>query len=228
MQESMQLPTQAELDNPFLKLVSTTDAGVEEVVVETVEEACAHPQPESTEDLQKRHAAEKLCEQAIDRANQIIHAKDALITWAMDLVDLKDSLTETNDRVRELKNEIDESQSSLIEAARHLKQLCDSDLFSPSRKPVDANCEAAPGESQVPPGSDQDESWREYPLKNLSLPDTLRQALAENPGHPILTVGDIQAWTAKGKLLIDIPRVGQAKAEKIEQALEAFWASRKR
>lgn len=212
MQESLELPTQAELNNPFLKLASTTAGGGGHADEESI------PQPDDASEFQNHPD-----QQAIDKAKKIIAAKDALIMWAMELVDLKDNLAQTNDRIRDLKSEIEESQSSLIEAARHLKQL--TETWQDTGEVVDADYQTNPADTQSQPATD--ESWRAFPLKSLSLPDTLRQALAENPGHPILTVGDIQAWTAKGKLLIDIPRVGQAKAEKIEQALETFWASRK-
>jgi hypothetical protein len=76
---------------------------------------------------------------------------------------------------------------------------------------------------------DSDESWRSASLLNdLGLPPGLCELLSENPEKTIKTVGDITDWTSKGKNLTDIPKIGQSKADKIQDALEKFWERRQR
>src|SRR5262245_24639682 len=68
------------------------------------------------------------------------------------------------------------------------------------------------------------EQWRAHPVTELGLPDFVATLLQE---AGLDTVGQIADWTSAGKLLTDIPNVGEKKAEAIEQALERFWGDRK-
>lgn len=61
------------------------------------------------------------------------------------------------------------------------------------------------------------------PLAETAIPPGLIEKLAE---HKITTVRELAAFTAE-KQLTDIKGIGQGKAEKIEDAMEAFWASSK-
>lgn len=71
----------------------------------------------------------------------------------------------------------------------------------------------------------EDDDWREIEVGVLSdLPESLVNKLMESD---LGTIGALADYTASGKLLIDIKGIGQAKVEKIEAALEKFWASRK-
>jgi hypothetical protein len=71
--------------------------------------------------------------------------------------------------------------------------------------------------------TDADDSWQSFPVGKLDLPPSLVQILTED--NSIRTVGDISKWTARNRLT-DLKKVGEAKAEKIEEALGKFWASR--
>jgi predicted flap endonuclease-1-like 5' DNA nuclease len=68
-----------------------------------------------------------------------------------------------------------------------------------------------------------DDAWRHTPLADLGLPPAIVETLTE---AELTTFGQLADWTAAGKELTDIPRIGPAKAEKIEEATEDFWARR--
>ena len=73
--------------------------------------------------------------------------------------------------------------------------------------------------------SKSDEPWRETHvdvLTNHGLSPAIVAALVE---AELGTIGAIADWTATDKKLTDIPRIGAAKAEKIEAALDLFWAA---
>lgn len=71
----------------------------------------------------------------------------------------------------------------------------------------------------------EDESWRTTSLRDeLGLPPGICNLLEENPGKTIKTVGDISDWGNSGKDLTDIPKIGPAKVEQINNALDKFWA----
>lgn len=69
-----------------------------------------------------------------------------------------------------------------------------------------------------------DESWKAVEIGELDVPDGILNKLIE---AEIETIGDLANWNESGKLLTDIEGIGQAKAEKIEAALDKFWAERK-
>lgn len=65
--------------------------------------------------------------------------------------------------------------------------------------------------------------WRSTPIESLDLPESICNALRENPKMTIATIGDLSDWCKQRNLLTDIKKIGSAKAEKIEAALEKFW-----
>lgn len=71
------------------------------------------------------------------------------------------------------------------------------------------------------------EQWQTMTIDTLNISDAIKAALRENPDKTIALVKDIGDWTASGKLLTDIPKVGQKKAEQVEAALDEFWAKYK-
>jgi hypothetical protein len=64
------------------------------------------------------------------------------------------------------------------------------------------------------------EDWRAFPVAQLGLPEKLVDAMAE---AELFNVGDVNDFTMSGKRFIDIKGIGQAKAEKIDDALLKFW-----
>ncbi len=71
---------------------------------------------------------------------------------------------------------------------------------------------------------DADESWKAVSIDELQLPGKLPQYLRE---AGIENVGHLAEYTGSGKWLTDIPHVGKAKAEEIENAMTAFWEKRR-
>ena len=66
--------------------------------------------------------------------------------------------------------------------------------------------------------------WQLYSLAAMTdIPAAVRQALAD---ANLNTMGELAEYTKRNRLT-DIPGVGPAKAEKIEDALEKFWAAQK-
>lgn len=62
--------------------------------------------------------------------------------------------------------------------------------------------------------------WRDTPIEELGLPETIDTALRE---AEIKTIGDIASHAEQFDLTV-IPGIGPAKAEQIEKALDRFWA----
>lgn len=79
-------------------------------------------------------------------------------------------------------------------------------------------------------GDDDDDDQRsllvEGPWKEAPLADLFDGAMLKSLNKAGLkTVGDLAAWSASDKRLIDIPGIGGAKAEQIEETMERFWES---
>jgi hypothetical protein len=69
------------------------------------------------------------------------------------------------------------------------------------------------------------EAWRETAVDVLTshgLPGAIAEKLDDAGFH---TIGDLADWTTANNSLTAIAGVGLKKAEKIEQALESFWAT---
>ncbi len=64
------------------------------------------------------------------------------------------------------------------------------------------------------------QSWRDVPLSELDIPAGILRLLYE---ADIETVGQLADYTITGKPLTSIAGIGEAKAERIEEALEKFW-----
>lgn len=71
--------------------------------------------------------------------------------------------------------------------------------------------------------SDSDEAWRAVEIGVINVPESILNKLIE---AGIETVGQLADWSENGKKLTDIDGIGLAKVEKIEAAMDEFWASR--
>lgn len=74
----------------------------------------------------------------------------------------------------------------------------------------------------LPTEERQDDSWKSISVSELKLQKSLETILVED--NSIKTIGDIAEWT-RWKQLTDLKKVGEAKAEKIQEALDRFWTS---
>lgn len=93
----------------------------------------------------------------------------------------------------------------------------------PRREPLFDGLAGGQGEKETTESSESEgEDWKSCPVLDLSLPDSIVSLLLE---ADLETVGDLAAWTEQYQLT-DVQGIGEAKAEKIEEALSQFWASR--
>lgn len=89
---------------------------------------------------------------------------------------------------------------------------------------VEVKTSEAPAAAAGPAAGPVDpNAWRAVPISDLDLLPGLVAILAENPSKPIKTIGDLADWTSARRPLTEISKVGEAKAEKIEAALDGFW-----
>lgn len=72
-------------------------------------------------------------------------------------------------------------------------------------------------------GDGKDERWKGWPLSKLGLKP---RTLANLEDADLFTVGQLAAWSLKGRPLTDLGGIGEAKAGEIDDALTAFWAER--
>ncbi len=133
-----------------------------------------------------------------------------------------------------LKKQREEAVSELAQLTRNSPDACPAmfRVVTQAGASAQANAttdektgEVATGQTQttLSTGGDGDESWRTVTLASLNLSPGILEILAESD---ITTIGHITDHTAGGWRLTDIAKIGEAKAEKIEQALESFWRSR--
>lgn len=68
-----------------------------------------------------------------------------------------------------------------------------------------------------------DEAWRTVFVGDLGLGDTITEKLIQ---ADINELGKLADWSNSGKQLTDLPGIGAQSAEKIQDALTAFWKKR--
>ncbi|GAB4136632.1 MAG: hypothetical protein Kow0040_22840 [Thermogutta sp.] len=85
---------------------------------------------------------------------------------------------------------------------------------------IDAVPERQPLIDGTEPASDD---WESTPIERLALGPAIDSALHE---YGVYTIGLIADWTAADRRLTDINGIGEAEAERIEQALDIFWKER--
>lgn len=67
---------------------------------------------------------------------------------------------------------------------------------------------------------DDEGAWRDVQTSELDLPDILAQKLVD---MNLLTMGDIADWRNDGHEWEEIPGVGEGKAQRLDEAVEAFF-----
>lgn len=97
----------------------------------------------------------------------------------------------------------------------------------PEAKPEALPAPEAATEPEAAPAAD-DESWRSLDIGGLNLKAAVQDKLRSAGIDTIGGLSDYLKPNAAGfvKRLTDLPGIGQAKAEAIEEALMGFWASR--
>jgi hypothetical protein len=123
----------------------------------------------------------------------------------------RDEFTAKNDAAKAAKARFESRREELEDAVRSLLKP-DPQARLPFSDPAPAEPDAKPA---------ADESWRDEPLSALDLPAKTVESIEK---AEVRTIGQLADWTNSGKLLTDLPGVGEAKAQKIHDALDAFWA----
>jgi len=115
-----------------------------------------------------------------------------------------------------------EIEAELREAKQETKEAYKRVVHLRARGPKEMPLFDKPGDSNET--IEKDESWRQTTTEELGLSASICEILREND-PPIETLGGIADWTIEYSLT-DIPRIGGAKAEAIEEATDKYWASR--
>jgi hypothetical protein len=77
------------------------------------------------------------------------------------------------------------------------------------------------------PVAADDESWRQVLIQVTSIPTAIIKILNED--NQIYTLGQLADVTSEpNTALTDLKKIGQAKAEKIEEAMAEYWAANPR
>lgn len=79
-----------------------------------------------------------------------------------------------------------------------------------------------PAEPTLFDGAPDNEAWRVVTLAELQIEGAIAEKLTE---AGLTTLGAIADHTGADKKLIDVPGIGPASAEKIEAAMDAYWAA---
>ena len=131
----------------------------------------------------------------------------------------------TKARLKAAEKEVDEARRELYDVIDGRTVQCSLPLESAGARPVEvAHGDSAARAAVANPAGAGDDGWRETPigkLENFGLSPALTEKLHE---AELTTIGALANFTAADNRLIDIDGIGQAKAEKIEKALEGFWA----
>lgn len=139
--------------------------------------------------------------------------------------------------LKDAKDELKEAQESVNVIAAELSDACAA-APDPKRYPLfDKGGKSdlpgldeggQPGEEEnTSDSTESDDSWKAVPVTDLDLSPTIAKLLSEHSSadypNGIKTIGDIARYT-EDHPLTGIKNIGQGKAEKIEEALEKFWA----
>ena len=138
------------------------------------------------------------------------------------VIEAREDLLELQDELGIIKAKVRAAGEVVGEKSRELLEVIDGQIMmdlQTDESSADAKGEGGDGESP-------EQEWRDIPVEALGhhgLLLRLRRKLIE---ADLSTIGAIADFTAADRRLIDIPGIGEAKAEKIESALEKFWAER--
>ena len=90
--------------------------------------------------------------------------------------------------------------------------------------PSDAIAKTTPAASNEEPTAtdDDDESWRAVTVEDAGFDDKICKIFRED--NDIANIGQLEQFT-RDNTLTDLKKVGKAKAQKIQETLDAFWTS---
>jgi len=134
------------------------------------------------------------------------------------VVEAREKLAELQDKLSVTKANVKAAAELVGEESRVLLDVIDGqmmlDLQSGEKKGPPRECN---------PASDE---WRSVPVEDLEVHELTPAISRLLVKAELSTIGAIADHTAADKRLTDIPGIGEAKAEKIEKALDGFWTDR--
>lgn len=148
----------------------------------------------------------------------IVDADDAEVSYRDELADAERDLANASIAVAEITASLKDAKS---EQKIALTRVVAIRQRGPERFPLLDSSQPPVGEAATEVDHDPD-GWRNVGVTRLDIPVGVAKLLIE-AGFD--TVGKIADWTATGNLLTDIAKIGEAKAEKIDAAFNAFWAA---
>lgn len=153
----------------------------------------------------------ELDHEIIERAKVIeleIAEKDSKIQKCEDIVE----------REKKTQKGLEAERETLVDALRKLIRGEDAGLNQPPLPFAAADENAGGSPEPAKPAPVKKKPWRSVTIEELGIGyDSLREA-------GISTLGRLADFTAANKKLIDLKGVGQSKVEKIEKAVEKYWA----
>lgn len=147
--------------------------------------------------------------------------------WRADLLVARDMVRTTRANIVEIDAQLEvlkgSRKSLLKQIEEDIAYLEEVSTGKYQRRLTEEEARAKAAEVQAKQGELYEDDWRGVSVRMLDLTDALCQTLED---ADLRTVGDIADWSEQNKLLQDIQGVGDANADKIEKALDAFWAQR--
>jgi hypothetical protein len=152
-------------------------------------------------------------------------AADNANTLSQEYVEYNTRLTKQREEIRRCENRADlcrrEHKTAKEELDSANAELCRIiDDFNCEMPLFDNVNQTQPGEPTDASASEDDETWLMTPLTKTTLSNATLKKLADSE---IKTMGDLADWTNAGKLLTDIPGIGEKAADKIDVATGKFW-----
>jgi len=148
-----------------------------------------------------------------------------LKAWRKKLQAKSDDVKGNRAEVDRIKGELKEAKQLLDASLTELERLVDAD---PEKNPLPLFDPPKAAAETKPRAVGTSDAWRETSIDDLDLAETAKEKLRS---AGIDTVGALADWVAPNKAgfcrrLTDLDGVGAATADKIDEALVAFWATR--
>jgi hypothetical protein len=151
-----------------------------------------------------------------------------------EIVKLNEEVTElqvvSDDKAKEAKaakNRLENAQRDLNKFIADLsadRPLFDRPKPTAAEAADHANADTPAG--PTPPPQADDDAWKRETIASLGNFGLHPKIIEKINEAGILTIGALAEWTNSGNRHTDIPGIGEGKAQKIDDALDKFWAAR--
>ena len=160
------------------------------------------------------------------------HFEERKAALAWQIADGHIQLADSKARVKSLTKMIDtavESLEELIEDGPEKMPLFDAKNEKPQESMAETKEDDRPlfdQPAEVAADTDND-AWRSILIQVTSIPTAICKILNEE--NQVYTLGQLADVTSQpGSALTDLHKIGQAKADKIEEAMQEYWAANPR